>query len=295
MIQLKKEDYINPNENINIIKMHDVDDYPSHMHEFVELVYIISGKGRHCINDTIYSVTKGDLLFINFRQVHSFFVDSGLDYVNLLLKPEFMSRELINSENIYEIFSLSIFDEFKGQPIRPIVSFRGRDMLEIEATIDHMLREFNEKKIGYKSILKGYMQVLFARMIREMKKNDQQDMMQYLNKITPELISYIDDNFYKKITLKELAARSFYNPSYFSRVFKEYIGKSLTAYIQEKRIAESARLLSETNKTVEEISVAVGYSDKKQFYKVFKENIGKTPNAYRSEVKTSNAVVKKNH
>ncbi len=293
MIQLRKEDYINPQENINIIKAYCVDDYPSHMHEFVELVYIQSGEGRHCINDITYEVAKGDLLFINFRQVHSFFVDSAMEYVNILLKPEFMSRELINSENIFEIFSLSIFDEFKGLPIRPFVSFRGRDMLEIETVIEHMLREFAGKKVGYKSVLNGYMQVLFARMIREMKKNDEQDMMQYLNKITPELLTYINDNFNKRITLKELAARSFYNPSYFSRVFKECFGKSLTAYIQEKRITESARMLSETDKTVEEICAAVGYTDKKQFYKVFKENIGKTPNAYRSEVKSSNTRVKK--
>ena len=272
----KYEDFISENENIAIVKSISEKDESRHTHEFVELVYMLSGEAEHYINDISYSTKKGDLLFINYNEEHSFFVkDSIVIYVNIMIKPAFFGSELINSENIYDVFSTFLWDGFNenfDSDKRLISRF-----FEIGDIIENMLDEFEAKKAGYKSILNGYMRVIFARIIREMQASDSG----YISKIAPEILNYINENCLGKISLTEIAQKSFYNPTYFSRIFKEYCGQSLSTYIQKKRIEEAIKLLKSTNLTVDKICEAVGYSEKKQFYKLFKEHTGLTPNNFR--------------
>lgn len=286
MYQYKAEDLLKPEENINIQKCFTEENEQIHTHNFIEIVYILSGNGQHFVNDICYSVERGDLLFINFQQTHSIFSLGGMTYVNCLLKPEFISRELVDSENAFEILALAAFEDFGGRVDKttPKVSFRGKDLIEIEIIIEQMLKEFDEKRIGYKAALKGYMSVLLTKIFREMRSSDMAGILQHVHKIAPEILKYIEENFFEKITLKELAQKCFYNPSYFSRIFKEYYGKNLTDFIHEKRVSEAMRLLKETSLSIEDICYAVGYKEKKQFYKIFKEHMGITPSRVRSGI-----------
>ena len=263
MKQYRAQDWLGETENINVQKNCVQNSESPHTHDFIELVYIYAGAGQHCIGGKNYGVSKGTLLF----------------------KPEFMSTELLNSETIFEIFRLSLFDEFQSEFENepPIVRFEGREIIEIENIIEVMMDEINGKKMGYRSILKGYMQVVFAMLLRKLKSQDgEHTASRYLGNITPEILKYIDDNYREHLTLSELAEKCFYNPSYFSRIFKACFGRTFKAYIQEKRIAEASRLLLETSLSIEEIGSRVGYADKKQFYKTFKELTGNTPNAMRT-------------
>jgi len=283
MRQFKCKDFFIADETVNISKTTATIDEQSHTHEFVELVYILSGSGTHYINYKSYPVKRGDLLFINYNQVHSFMTDVEMTYVNFLMKPEFMSSKLISCDNIFDVFAISLFDESEvtlgGD--RPIVHFSGQYMIDIETITQIMLNEYHEKHTGYKSIINGYMLVLFSKFIRKLEVICSDDMQIYISRIAPEIITYIDENYSEPITLKEIAEKCFYNTSYFSRIFKKCYGKNLTDYIQEKRMNEAAKLLLETDLTVEKICSNVGYSDKKQFYKLFKNYTGYTPNLYR--------------
>lgn len=254
-----------------------------HTHEFIEIVYIASGKGRHCINDITYDVERGDTIFINFGQTHSFTSEGKMQYVNCILLPEFMSNQLIDSENALDILALSFFDDFGGhiENLTPKVSFRGDKMIEAEEIIKMMVREFEEKQLGYKSILKGYLTVYLSKILREMRNSDVAGITGHVHKISPDILKYIEENFNEQVTLKELAQKCFYNPSYFSRVFKECYGKNLTDYIHEKRITAAMRLLRESLLSIEEISAQVGYNEKRQFYKMFRQYTGMTPKNYR--------------
>jgi AraC-type DNA-binding domain-containing proteins len=274
-------------DDIYVYKSAIDDKISEHTHEFIEIVYIISGSGQHFVNEACYHVEKGDLLFINFNQTHSFYSYGGMSFINCLLKPEFISKELINSDNALEILALSSFEDFSSKVGKLItkISFRGKKLIEVESIFDNMVIEVNERSIGYNTALKGYMHVLLTKIFREMWNEDDSGILQHVNKITPDILKYIEDKCFEKITLNELARKCFYNPSYFSRIFKEYYGKSLTDFIHEKRITEAVRLLKETELSIEDISYSVGYREKKQFYKTFKEIMGVTPNKVRSSIK----------
>jgi YesN/AraC family two-component response regulator len=161
--------------------------------------------------------------------------------------------------------------------------FKGRDMIDMENVISSMVDEFTSKRTNYRTVLKGYLLVLLTKIFRSMQNTDSADILKQMNRITPDILKYIEDKCFEKVTLQELAQKCFYSPTYFSRIFKDYCGISLTEFINKKRILEAARLIRETNFSIEEISHTVGYHDRKQFYKVFKEHMGITPSSLRHE------------
>lgn len=279
------EKYVNPQENINIIYMDKNLQCDIHTHEFAELVFIAAGRCEHYIDGAVYNTEAGDLLFVNYGQTHSFKAQTNdYRYYNLLYVPKFFSEELICSENIYEIFEMSLFCEFADAKTYPsqIVSFRGEEYLEIKKLVEDMQREFSKKEMGYRSILNGYSRVLFSKMLRKLKTGKVNlEAEKCINHITEECLRYIDSKCYEKISLKEIAEHTFYNPAYFSRIFKEHCGMSLSEYIKERRIQEAARLLKNSELSNEEIMLKVGYTDKKQFYKSFREIYNETPAQYR--------------
>lgn len=284
------EKFVNPEENINIIYMSKNRICDVHTHEFAELVFIENGKCEHCIDGVKYDVEAGDLLFVNYGQTHSFVAKTeDYHYYNLLYVPQFFSEELINSENIYEIFEISMFREFAETQTQAlqIASFRGKEFLEIKKLVEDMRTEFEEKAVGYRAILNGYSRVLFSKMLRKLKAVEVDvETEKCINRITAECMAYIDSRCYEKISLKEIAEHSFYNPTYFSRIFKEHCGRSLSEYIKEKRIGEAARLLKDSELSNDEIMLKVGYADKKQFYKNFRDIYGETPAQYRKKYTT---------
>ncbi len=79
-----------------------------------------------------------------------------------------------------------------------------------------------------------------------------------------------------------LAAQIHLNPDYLSYLFHKEAGQSLSSYILEERILLAKKLLNTTNKTLQEISEMIGFSNGSYFHKQFKRLTGMTPHQYRS-------------
>lgn len=284
VVMMEKEKIIASDENISVTRHFNEQEFYPHKHEFVELVYIISGKMRHTVDGQEYMLSHGDMLLINYNQIHSFKSYGSAEYVNILLVPSFFESTLINSENMYEIFEISMFSEFSGRDIRkmPFVTFDGSDLMRVKEIIVCMLDEFKKKKSGYKSVLSGYMRVLFSLLIRKMCECGGQDIS--MRHITVELMEYIDHNLGSKITMEELVKRCFYNPSYLSRLFKKQSGLTLSEYIRKKRMERAAELLQQdTALSVHAVMEQCGYSDSKLFYTHFQECYHTTPRNFRNQ------------
>ncbi len=256
-------------------------DRPNHLHRFIEVVYVQDGGGVHYINDVPYKVKRGDILFINFDQIHAF-DQSNMTIVNICIKPGFIDRELVDSKNAKEMLALSLFNSFCDlEQISPVVTFSGKELIEIENIIKSITYEWFENSINYNTVIKGYVLVLLTKIFRQMRSVQLIPVVQHMNRITPDIIRYIEEHCYEKINLTDLAQMCFYNPSYFSKIFKETFGKNLTDFVQEKRIEKAMELLKEPGLSIEEIVQKVGFCDKKQFYKVFKKITGVTPGEMR--------------
>lgn len=284
MIEFKSKSLIPDGSDIGITYNVRTVHFKEHVHDFVEFVYITSGSCLHYVNGVSYEAQKGDLIYIGVGETHAFQSDSEVCSYDLYIKPEFIFTKLL-SDRPDDILALSLFREFSAEisSISPCISFRGADMIEMDSLFSYARKEFDSKEAGKDSALTGYFLVILTKFLREIRKKHMASFDHQLQKVMPEIIQYIEDNYFKSLSLEELAQKSFYNPSYFSRIFKELYGKTLTEYITEKRITEAVKLLENSDMTIEEICRKIGYNDKKHFYKIFKQKMDITPGQYRRE------------
>lgn len=287
---LRYDDWLDPSENVMVVRMCNSaalrqEDVFQHAHEFIEIVYCYEGSGIQYIGGREYPMSRGTLVFLNYGQAHGYRATTDLHYYNILLMPAFLSETLINTVDAFALLALTAFSDFQDVISNPppVFKFTGRDMLEVEDLAERMEREFTRKEAGYRTILYGYMTVLFTKIFRKMSLPVENSDVLVGREIAPEILDYIEQHCCERITLAELAQKSFYNPSYFSRIFKEYSGQSLTDYIHKKRIEHAVELLSTTDEPVEQIGMLVGYNDKKQFYRQFRQYTGETPGAVRKD------------
>lgn len=96
-------------------------------------------------------------------------------------------------------------------------------------------------------------------------------------------IAYIRENYHKDLNLAVVANYISLNYSYFSHMFKEYIGQNFVDYLKMVRVESAKKLLEETDFKILEISEMVGYKNPKQFARVFRDVEGISPKEYREK------------
>ena len=278
-MMLYKKETISDDGRIKVEKITTSEDYLVHKHEFIELVYIMAGGGSQIINGREYQVSHGSLLFIDYGQTHSWITRQSMTFVHILLEPEFFSRELVNMESIIDIFCYNMFSEFSGKHENAVqcVTFRKEELAKVDNLIDVMVQEYEQKNLGYLSVLRAHTQTLFSWLLRKLNSGTDKVILGSVQ----DVLEYINEHFTEKLELSDIAARGFYHPDYLSRLLKKYCGKSFSQYVKEKRITHAANLLRTTELSVNEIMFQSGYTDSKMFYQHFKEIYGESPGSIR--------------
>lgn len=85
----------------------------------------------------------------------------------------------------------------------------------------------------------------------------------------------------KTITLKNLSDYLGYSTVYTGTLIKKLTGLSFSKYVQSKRCLYAAKMLSDTDMSIESIIESIGYENESFFRKIFKEKYGKNPLAFR--------------
>ena len=281
MRTFRTEDYIEKGESVNVFSSkYRKRNEPEHTHDFIEIIYITQGRCVQTINGTDYSVQHGDILFINYGSIHSFRCDDCFSYVNICFSPEVLGETVVTSNNAFSLLCLAVFNEMRSDAVGGRISFFGRERKEIEDIMEAMLRESREKQPSWGRVMESYLNILITKMLRKteagVKKEELSDVWQ-------ELAEYIDQNLGGELSLSALAGKCFYNPSYFSRMFKEKFGVSLVEYVTRKRLDHAIDLLCGSELSIEEISERSGFSDRGNFYYAFSKYIGGQPGDYREK------------
>ena len=104
------------------------------------------------------------------------------------------------------------------------------------------------------------------------------------NTTEKEMISYIQQNFTRKISLKEFGNQFHLSEKYISRYFKEHFHITISQYINHLRMEHARQLLQETTLPVTEVAMRCGYENVSYFIRSFKKMYGNPPLKYRNEI-----------
>jgi transcriptional regulator GlxA family with amidase domain len=92
---------------------------------------------------------------------------------------------------------------------------------------------------------------------------------------------WLDTVYRENISVKQMCALSTLNERTFLRRFKKATGEGPLAYLQKMRLEKAKQMLTSTDLSIEQITVAVGYVDVSSFRRLFRQSIGLSPTLYR--------------
>ena len=253
-----------------------------HTHRFIEFVYTLSGKGIHKIDDKEYHVTGGDMLLINYHRRHSVIPIENLSYVDIMVKPEYVNDTLKGTEDIFLLLHLSDFSDLSNHIIKEniLLHFDGEEKKRIEWLLDWTHEEQAARAPAGELIIYSALSMLLSVVFRKMTENQSTRLS-----LNDQLLAYIERNCGSRLLINEIAAKCGYTVEHFSRIFKEYTGKTPISYITDCRMNKAKMLLVETDKSIDTIIFECGISNRTAFFKKFSERFGTTPLRFRKNQK----------
>ncbi len=96
---------------------------------------------------------------------------------------------------------------------------------------------------------------------------------------------YIRQNYTSKITLADLSMHLHCSTVTLTEHFRREFGMTIFTYLNNKRLGQAERLLTETEMSISEVAEESGFADANYFFRQFKAHRGMSPSAYRKQFK----------
>lgn len=185
----------------------------------------------------------------------------------------------------FELFALNQIGVLLGsQQLRDIPVFLDT---EITQSAENLYHAIAEKSLGYEVMFESLARVFLVKLIQKYAIREQEELLE-INKLSAnrykKVLQFVKAHFAEPITVNDLAEKAAMSPQHFSKVFKETIGRGPIQYIQEHRVEESKRLLSQSNLSLVEVAERCGFSDQAHFSRLFKKYTAQTPKRYRQGI-----------
>jgi AraC-like DNA-binding protein len=250
-----------------------------HWHDHIEWIYIKEGRARVQIDGSYVQLERGELAFINSKQLH------GAD----MLAP--------GSELICIVFNEALvrgsgLDITEHHYFLPYLNHRydwpntmkqdDPSIGEMNESFNRLVAEFKSKDPGYELLVKAELLRIFGQYFRYAQRSSAESIPRFRRAHElSRLLRELRERYVSPPDVREAAGIAGLSPNHFCKVFKQVTGKTLLEYIHLLRVQEAERLLLETDMPVTEIAGQVGYTNITYFGRVFKKTKGATPSEIR--------------
>ncbi len=254
---------------------------PFHSHEFVELVVVTHGTGIHRSHYSAEPISVGSVLAIPRGGSHCYEETNQLRVMNILFDPATLPLPRLDLYSLPGYSALFLLKEEFFSNSHPYPSFRltSEQMSHIQWLLNAMCEECAEPKPGHKFCLLGIFMLLLGSLSRYYYSdtNAAATTPFQLSKV----ISYLNTHYAEPITLDDILSRVPMSRSTLRRNFLRATGTNPIDYLLKLRFDHACSMLRESEQSVSEIALAVGFNDSNYFTRIFRKFIGVTPRDYR--------------
>lgn len=244
----------------------------------IQLVYGGSAKMR--VNDVLYFVKSGDIIFLNKGDLHEFKVVSEEGMKTLEVKfsnPGEEEKDLIESISVLssdqnnQIFSL--FSQIVQEGYRKYPGYKKMSTLLMIESLILMSRFCSIKGEEHYNFIPEQM--------KGTKKN---------SRVIQSVTDYIYRNIDKHFTLSQMANECGYSQDYIYRTISNELGMSTVQYINSIKFEEAKKYIYYTELSISDICWNLGFESLQYFSRFFSQRAKMSPSEYmrrnRNKVRT---------
>ena len=276
--QYNREGYLN--ENFRFFHLRDTagQERDFHYHDFDKIVVLLSGSVDYLVEGTSYKMQSGDIILVRHHMIHKAVIDVSVPYERIIiyLDSSYVDR-FAPDMGLMECFASA--EKRRYCLMRPT----EEEWQEVKSQLCRI--EESTKDIGFAAdYLRG---TNLAQLMVQLNRISQRDTSEnaeaaeYNEKIA-DVLSYINDNLTKELSIDELASRTYLSRYHFMRLFKAQTGYTVHNYIRQKRLTLAARLIRE-GMSASHAAAECGFTDYSAFHRAFTSTFGVSPGKIKKQ------------
>lgn len=248
-----------------------------HYHPEYELTLITRGSGKRLIGDSHKSFGTGDLVLIGPGLPHTWITGSA-------------NRSDRQQKAIVIQFSYALLENWLGfaefRPIRDMLHKSARGLsFSRSLAVESLLRSLPDKRglgkvVAFLHVLKKLSEcngvVLSSAAFTKPAGSDTERRIN-------AVYNYVQDNFHRSVQLNDVARRVHLSPSAFCKFIRKVLNTTFSDYVNEVRIAHACKLLTETDRAVQQIASDCGFESITYFNRTFLKKKGIRPSNFRKK------------
>lgn len=257
------------------------DGIPLHHHDFVELSFVIRGRGTETLNGVAHPLRPGSVTVLLPHHLHELRSD-----------PADQLEVYCCMFDISLIFELQAHHELgqqllqTGHAIPSYLDLNEAQAVRMQQVCAQLHEEYSGGELGRDSLLRAKIIEALLIYYRSCKALSSQAMIHprlAINPIDWRILQYIHSHYLDNLSQDTLSEMFHVRPAYISQMFNKYLGSSFPDYVHTLRIRRASSLLLTTTMTIYEISVDAGFDSFRTFSRAFRKIRRMTPSEYRQQ------------
>ena len=235
-------------------------DFPAHLHNALEFVYLRRGSCRIQCDGSWYTLMPGQLFIAFPNRLHGYEDSRDVDAILWIIpvQPFLGSYQSILESTL---------------PQSPVIDVQGNLPQLLGMALE-------DRSQASPQVMLGYIQLIVGKVLEQLSlqpaKTGNADALQ-------SVLLYLNDHYREPLTRQEIAKAVGYNVSYISHIFSDTLHTTLTDYLTGLRLAEATQLLQGTRTPVSRIALELGFGSIRSFNRIFSQKTGQSPTEFRKQ------------
>ena len=245
-----------------------------HSHEFGELILILSGSIVHRVNGERQLLEANSIAFVRPDDRHGFLPAPDAPNCELLLLSFHLEFFVTISRYLEDDGFLHRYTEGVLPAVFRLPESRMNELSLQLLNLNSRNSTPAVRKIRFKVILVELFTRFFLAPDNAEHASRAPEWLDTLCELMRKPENFIPG-------LHRMQQLSGYTPEHLCKVFRKYLDKSPTEYVNELRINHVARLLADTDEPIASISYRLNFQSLSRFYHLFRKQYACTPAEYR--------------
>ncbi|GAB3342824.1 AraC family transcriptional regulator [Larkinella ripae] len=258
-----------------------IDDCPKleHQHSFFELVYILSGTGRQCINKNQFKYHADHLFLITPDDCHALEVETTTQLFFLRFNDIYIKSSALHAGNIQRLEY--ILQNANHQP--GCILKNQSDKRLVRPTIEAIIREYENRDLYNRELIRQLVNTLILLVARNIARYLPEHVSENTDEKALDILNFIQNHIYQPEKIRaEAVSRHFgISKTYLGRYFKKHASETMQQYVTHYRLKLIEARLQHSDLRITEIARELGFTDENHLNKFFRKQRGHSPTAFR--------------